>query len=196
MTDEDLKRIETALGITIPASYRAAIHAEDTFGLFDSPDAVIGYTQAPLSEGDYDGANWRPSYVAIGDSGAGDLYFIDAAREPSPVFCLSHEDHMITQEAPSLAAFMADARQWLAQDTERRRAEAEAAHGRGQRRRQFLAALFGLILLFPATIGLMDVAGRFGFAHHGATLLVPVSVVVFVLLVRLLARAVRGGIHV
>lgn len=197
MTDGDIRRIETALGVTLPASYGRTLRDFPSLGsgpggLFTDPDDVIGYTQAPLSEGHYDGANWRPSYVAIGDSGAGDLYVLDTAREPAPILWLSHEDHAITEEAPSLPAFLEECRRWLEEDGARRRAEGEAAAERGCHRRQFLFALFTLLMLLPLTLGLLVRA-----LHPGLwpKCLLLLTLAACAALIRVMARAVRQGIH-
>ncbi len=189
------------LGVSLPDAYREALRdladdpADGLSGLFDDPDAVIDHTQAPMSEGNYDGTNWRPSYVAIGDSGAGDLYVLDTARIPAPVLVLSHEDHAITEESPSLTVFVAAWRRWLGEDWARRRAEAEAATERSRHRRRFLFALFGLLFLFPLTVALMDGAGRLGVPRHGAGLLVSLALIAFAVLVRVMVGAIRRGIH-
>lgn len=120
MTDGDLARIEKTLSLRLPASYRDAQQSvtenpggfDVTPWLFADPDDVNGNTQVPLSEGYFDKANWLPYYVAIGDSGAGDLYLLDTAQDPAPVLWLSHEDHAITPEAPSLPDFVVACQRW------------------------------------------------------------------------------------
>lgn len=113
MTCEQLDQIEVALGFPLPREYRAMSQAfpfaplgnDWVYWFLDDPARVIAETKAPLVDGDYSMSNWQPSYLAIGYSACGDVYFLDAARADSPVFCLSHEDHSITEDWPSLAAF-------------------------------------------------------------------------------------------
>lgn len=118
MTGEQLDAIESALGLKLPAEYRRAslafpfrpIGRDWVHWFFDRPDWVIGESRTPLRDGDYDLAGWHGSFVVIGESAAGDLYFIDAARDDSPVFILLHETHALEEEWPSFAAFLED---WL-----------------------------------------------------------------------------------
>lgn len=76
------------------------------YWLYGDPEEVIRATRSPLNEF-YEGRGWRPTYLSIGETAMGDQYLIDAARTPSPVFCLGHETHEVEEEFPDLAAFVA-----------------------------------------------------------------------------------------
>lgn len=197
MTDGDIRRIETALGVTLPASCGRTLRAFPSLGsgpggLFNEADSVIGATQVPLPDGDYDGASWRPSYVALGFSAAGDVYLLETARDPAPVLVLSHEDHAVTEEAPSLAAFAAQWEREQAEADARARAVVEEDERRGRHRRRFLLALFTLLPLLLVILGLFVWALRPGLWPKGLLL---IALAVAVALVRVMARAVRQGIH-
>jgi hypothetical protein len=119
MTDQQLDAIEAALGLPLPAEYRSVSRAfpfrplsptDRVYWMYDDPNAVIGATQQPLRDGDYDKSNWRASQVVIGESASGDLYLMDTAAEHAPVFLLSHETHEIIPDCPSFQAFVAN---WL-----------------------------------------------------------------------------------
>ena len=114
MTDVQLDAVEADLGVRLPEAYRRACReaAPEPGGawLFDHPESVVNSTRCPLDEGDYGGPELLPRYVAVGDSGAGDLWLLDLETDGTPVPCLSHETHAVEPEWPSFAAFDADRR--------------------------------------------------------------------------------------
>jgi len=114
MTDDDLRRIEAELRLTLPDDYRRLVLAspfrpvggDRVYWLYADPDEVIRATREPL-HGHYEGSAWQPTYLAVGETAMGDQYLIDVARTPSPVFCLSHETHEFEDDFSDLAAFVA-----------------------------------------------------------------------------------------
>ena len=163
MTDAQLDRIEAELRLTLPADYRATskqfpfrrIGNEDVYWFYDNPDAVIQNTRYPMIDGNYDIANWKPTYVIIGRGAAGDEHLIDTALVDSPVYLLSHEDRSIVEEWPSMAAFVD---YWEHEYELAERAEAERARQRkmeAQQTRRGAAILFVFLLICFALIALI-----------------------------------------
>jgi hypothetical protein len=97
MSDEDLDAIEAALGLVLPTEYRRALRELPgdldadvrAHELYDSRERVIEETLARRN-GASDGA-WKHDYVVIGDSGCGDLFFLDVSELPAAIYCLSQE---------------------------------------------------------------------------------------------------------
>ena len=115
MKEDELRRIEAELRLTLPDDYRRLLLAfpfkpiggDRVYWLYDDPGEVIRATRKPLNEF-YEGRSWRPTYLSIGETAMGDQYLLDLARTPSPVFCLSHEKHEVEEDYPDLASFVAD----------------------------------------------------------------------------------------
>ena len=89
MTSEDLDRIESALGITLPASYRRRVSpfpipaaADNTdLGLWDDADRLIAYNRE-LRRGAPGGVPpWPSHFFAIGDPGDGSPFALDLRDE-------------------------------------------------------------------------------------------------------------------
>jgi len=82
MTAGDLAGIESALGITLPGPYRSAMlvypldrtDANAAIALPDDAKAVTAFNRF-LREQFAD--DWRPGYLAIGNSSCGDPFFLD-----------------------------------------------------------------------------------------------------------------------
>jgi hypothetical protein len=164
MTEAQLREIETTLDVRLPERYRAAcltlrfrpVGGDVVYWFFDDPARVIQETRYPLEDGEYDQANWKPSYLTIGNSAVGDLYLLDTARgDASPVYCLSHEDHSITEDWPNFRAFVAD---WYQQGQEQLvaqwDAERETLAKQSRRNWQIMLAFFGLLILFALFVAL------------------------------------------
>lgn len=114
MTDAELDQIEGALGVTLPVAYRQlslqfpfrAVGNDWVYWMYDDAERVIAGTQFPLEDGGYKQANWKSTFVVIGQSASGDPYLLDVALPDSPVYYLSHEDHSLGEEWPDLTAFV------------------------------------------------------------------------------------------
>lgn len=156
MSDDQLDRIESALGVTLPPAYRRVSRAfpfrpigrDWVYWFYDDPGAVIDETLHPMEDGDYSGPALLPRYVVIGQSAAGDAYLLDLAGDGLPVACLSHETHAVEPEWPTFEAFVEE---WKRAPAEaERRAAADRAVRRAWWRRYWLItgfiALFGIVL--------------------------------------------------
>lgn len=199
MTEAHLQTIERELGVRLPESYRELSLAfpfepvgnDWIYWFYDAPERVIYATRYPHEDGHYDGSNWKSTYLVIGQSAAGDLYFLDIAREDSPVYCLSHEDYSITEDWPDFSSFVLD---WLneVQRLNQKPAPDLEAQRRGKNRRIFLFALFAMIFLFPVFVLPLLVVKPSGMA----LIVACVSVMaIFVALGLLMKRAIQGGIY-
>lgn len=97
MSEEDLDAIEAALGLVLPTEYRRALRELPgdldpdvrAHELYDAPRRVVEETLA-RRDGAAEGA-WKHDYVVIGDSGCGDLYYLDVSELPAAIYCLSQE---------------------------------------------------------------------------------------------------------
>jgi hypothetical protein len=194
MTEAQLQTIEQELGRRLPEDYRSIIRefGGQIDGLFDDPDEVIQATRFPMDASDYDSENWKPSYIAIGDSGAGDLYLLDTAFESSPVYVLSHEDLSITAEWTSIAAFIATEQAWREKKERESQKKAEQERERGRNRRVFLLALFAMIGLPLVMLPLLIFGPRAGIPLWLSCVL---GLAACLFLARTMVRAIRGGIY-
>ena len=111
MTAGDMSGIESALGITLPGPYRAAMlvypldpaNANSQIALPDDANAVAAFNRFLREQFPDD---WRLDYFAVGNSPCGDPYFLDASGRSAAVWSWSHETHEVTQEAPDLGAWL------------------------------------------------------------------------------------------
>lgn len=91
-----LAEVESSLDIILPQSYREVMLDFPLSGdgeeqlLYDDPALVLDLNNRLRNEG-FRGSNWPGSLLVIGGNAAGDLYFLDLARETSPVFAVTHE---------------------------------------------------------------------------------------------------------
>lgn len=133
MTEQDLKRIETELNVRLPEDYQAyclsitvncadpiaadpigigadynGVYGDRYNGLFSHVENVIQSTRDPIISEEDDLSNWKPDYIVIGETGAGDLYLLDTSLAVSPLYVKSHEDASIVEEYPTLADYLAD----------------------------------------------------------------------------------------
>lgn len=125
MKEDELRRIEAELRLTLPDDYRRLMLAfpfrplgrDSVYWLYDDPDDVIRATREPL-HGYYEGAALLPTHVAIGETAMGDQYLLNLARTPWPVLCLSHETHEVEEDYPDLASFVTGWTKEVAEPTE------------------------------------------------------------------------------
>jgi SMI1 / KNR4 family (SUKH-1) len=159
MTEQQLKQIEAELGVRLPAGYRAVSRAypfrpvgdDWAHWMYDNPADVVAATRQPLGNRFYTRANWKETYLAIGQSAAGDLYLLDLAEPASPVYCLSHEDHSIAADWDSFDAFIAD---WSARQAELERLHGELAAQARRRQRRTRLTLAVALACFVGALGL------------------------------------------
>jgi hypothetical protein len=162
MTDDQLDAIETTLGLTLPPAYRRVsrmfpfrpIGLDRVYWFFDDPNRVIHGTRFPLEDGGYAGPALPPRYVAIGQSGGGDLYLLDTAAEGLPVVCLSHETHAVEPAWPTFEAFVEE---WVRAPGEiaKERAVEQAAASARQRQLWLVVGVPLVIALLLALFALL-----------------------------------------
>jgi len=112
MTASDLESIESALAIALPAEYRAAMRAyplnpadaNSQIALRDDARAVIAFNRFLRDQ--FPG-EWEPGYFAIGNSPAGDPYFLDLAAGCPGVWLWDHESHAAAAEAADFGSWVA-----------------------------------------------------------------------------------------
>lgn len=159
MTDDQLDAVEAALGARLPLAYRDVSRAfpfrpvgrDWVYWFYDDPLAVVRATRFPHEDGGYAGPPLPPRYVAVGESGAGDLYLLDLTGDGLPVVILSHETH---EMEPGWATFEGFVAEWLAAPAEcdRVRAAERAVRAAWWRRAWAIA---GVIALFAFLLPLL-----------------------------------------
>ena len=199
MTETQLQTIERELGVKLPEDYRELslefpfepVGNDWVYWFYDEPERVINATRYPHEDSHYDHSNWKSSYLVIGQSAAGDLYFIDTILDNSPIYCLGHEDYTITEDWPNISSFVLYWRNEVQRLNQKPAPDLEAQR-RGKNRRIFLFSLFAMILLFPALVLPLLVIKPSGIALVATCFLV---LAIFVLLGRLMKHAIQGGIY-
>jgi hypothetical protein len=129
MTDADLDRIESALGLKVPAFYRRfmldyprwlpgkqpAWSDVARWELADDPDRVIRFNRyvRGFRPGElfHDGP-WPEHYFVIGSERDQNWFFLDLAGGSEAVFLFHHEEGEVRREAESLAEFPAALVAW------------------------------------------------------------------------------------
>src|SRR4051812_40651097 len=112
MTTGDLGNIESVLGVTLPAAYRAAMlaypldpaDANSQIALLDDAKAVTAFNRFLRDE--FPG-EWQPRYFAVGNSPCGDPYFLNLGTGSTAVWLWDHETHEVAQEAQDLGTWLA-----------------------------------------------------------------------------------------
>lgn len=161
MTPAQLDSIETALNLKLPQRYRKTsgdfpfepVAGDSVYWFFDDPETVIRATRQPLDGSGYNRQNWRPEFVAIGHSPAGDLYVLDTSTESAPVLCLSHETHELEVEWPGFEQFVDDWKQ-APQAAEAARAAFQQAHSAFWKRWR---VVMGAIVVFLLVFGVLPI---------------------------------------
>ncbi len=114
MTDDDFSAIERYMGRPVPRAYRGMLVEypldlndwNSPLALFPTRDKVLAWN-SELREGEFAG-EWGADRFAIGMSACGDTYFLDLKDHSESVFVWDHETHEVSEEAPNLAAFVAE----------------------------------------------------------------------------------------
>ena len=127
MTTDDIKSIETALGITLPEYYRATMLAypfpadsfADEFLLPNSPAPVLANNQEP---GEYPGIGRA---FMIGGDGGEETYFIDVASGNSQVYVYDMETGKHVVRATEWTQYLDQVATTLREIEEDERAEVE-----------------------------------------------------------------------
>jgi hypothetical protein len=123
MTDADLNRLESALGLTLPGSYRQFMRADPRWlldkqpawakpvtewELADDPDCVIAFNQhvRQAKPGVYfDDGPWPHHYFVIGSEARQNWCFLNLAEGSETVYWFFHETGHVGPAAQTLAAF-------------------------------------------------------------------------------------------
>ena len=91
-----LDEMEAEFGIVLPPAYRDAMLQYPLAGdgqepLLHADVAVVRAANQCVRERGFRGSDWPSSLFIVGGNQAGDVYFIDLSRDPSPVFAVTHE---------------------------------------------------------------------------------------------------------
>lgn len=100
MTEDELNRIEGALSIQLPASYRTfmscfpipAFAGNSELELWDDPDALIRENMALRTADSHAQQAWPPQYFCVGNSGGSWVHAIDLEDEQGAVWYVDNFD--------------------------------------------------------------------------------------------------------
>ncbi len=109
MIQADIEKIESRLGVELPAEYRdfvinypadldEDIRAHD---IYADADAVIEATEE-LRKGDNPDLKWPKHYVIIGDSGSGDYYYIHTQNNSAAIYWWNQTADELEEVAQSI----------------------------------------------------------------------------------------------
>ena len=110
MSDDDVRKVEHELGLTVPAAYRTFVTnypaaladcGAGDFELMNSADRVIALNR-DLRAGGFYGLEWPTHYLAVGENGCGDYYCLDTTASAASVLFFDHERQEFVVAAPSL----------------------------------------------------------------------------------------------
>ena len=113
-TDADIQAAEARLGVRFPAEYRELLRLADGAEADDREfDSLLLYGTEALDERN---ATWEtfayaPGFLAIGDTGGGDVLAISLSSEPAAVSIVDSgamSPECMEELAPSLKAWLAD----------------------------------------------------------------------------------------
>ncbi len=124
MTEADLDRIQTELGLTLPADYREILlhfpvrfEAGTTDGfLWDDPAALIERNRELRSARNPWGVELKPipdQYFFIGDDKAGWQFLIDTTSAPSMVYTMEYENIALISPVEEKATGTQTLSQWF-----------------------------------------------------------------------------------
>lgn len=134
MTEADLDRIESALGLKLPGFYprymlnypRWLVQKQPEWSdvaaweFADDPERVIHFNRyvRGFEPGEFfDEGPWPPHFFAIGSEAEQNWYFLDLASDSVAVYLFHHEMGEVDEEASSLDEFPAARLRWW-QDVE------------------------------------------------------------------------------
>ncbi|MCB0310248.1 MAG: SMI1/KNR4 family protein [Bdellovibrionales bacterium] len=114
MTEGDLDRIEAALNLALPSSYRSAMleypFSASSFAqdceMPNDADRIIFKNRELLQQGFF-GQPWHPSFFCFGGDGCGNEYYLDLSLDPSPVFIADHESSEFSKISSNLEEWIA-----------------------------------------------------------------------------------------
>ncbi len=129
MTDTDLDRIELALALTLPTSYRRfmlhyprwllakqpAWSDVERWELANDPERVIRFNESVrgCEPGEFfDDRPWPTHYFVIGSERNQNWFFLDLSGGSDAVLLFHHEEGEVRREAASLAEFPAALIAW------------------------------------------------------------------------------------
>ena len=115
----DLQRIEQALGLALPAAYRAAMlaypfpptHEAAELWMPDDAALVIEMNR-PGAERRLAGTPWPSHLVVIGSDGGEEDFVVDVREAAAPVLAHERESGEVRALAPDFAAWLAMLREW------------------------------------------------------------------------------------
>ena len=113
MVSDDLDRIERELTIRLPGNYRALVltypHGLGPSGpdyeLLDDPAQIVALNRSYRAQVFFD-MPWRSHFFSFGGDGNGNAYYLDLRKEPSPVYFADHEGTLLSEQWPSLEAWL------------------------------------------------------------------------------------------
>src|SRR5687767_3103523 len=122
MDAHHLHRIESALGMSLPAAYRAAMldypfpPTHDAAQLWMPDDAaIVMEINVRPSERRLAGKPWPTYLVLIGSDGGEEDFVLDVQAPAAPVFAYERESGDVRALAPNFAAWLAMLRDWQAE---------------------------------------------------------------------------------
>ena len=122
MQPHELDRIESQLGVPLPAAYRATMvaypfppdHQAAELWMPDS-SAVLLELNRDITGREADGQPWPKQLVFIGGDGGEEDFVLDTRVAAGPVFAYEKESGHLRALAPDFAAWLATIAEWQAE---------------------------------------------------------------------------------
>ena len=119
---DDFDRIEQALGLSLPAAYRATMlkypfpptHEAAQLWMPRDPAIVLEMNQ-PIPERRLVGTPWPSHLVFIGSDGGEEDFVLDVRAAAAPILAYERESGNVRALAPDFAAWIAMLREWQAE---------------------------------------------------------------------------------
>jgi len=118
MTIDDLKNLESYLGLTLPTAYAHALLTGVTIpgaepGLYFQQDAkslLIANLELRMAvrKDTFCGTPWPPQMISIGDDGCGQTYCISADDPSCAVQCLEEEPETVVPDLPAFFEYISN----------------------------------------------------------------------------------------